>query len=182
MPKKAEQKPLPPKHELFVREYLRDLNATQAYLRAGYQTKSADVACACASRLLASAKVRARVDMELARASVRTGITPDRVLREYARAAFANAGRIIDGDTGKISDTASEDDLAAVASIKVKTTPLGEGDTMVEREVRMHDKIKALDALGNHLGLFRNDGAIRTEAPRIIDDVPRREGGAESGG
>ncbi len=66
-----------PKQERFVSEYLVDLNATQAAIRAGYAKKSADVE---GSRLLANAKVAAAVAAAQAKRSERTEITQDYVL------------------------------------------------------------------------------------------------------
>lgn len=168
-------KELNPKQALFVKEYMRDFNATQAYIRAGYSLKGAE---ASASRLLANAKVRARVDIEMAKASARTSVTPDRVIRELARIAFVNPACVIDFDTGEVSGFASEDDLAAVSGVKVKITPLGEGEKMVEREVKLHDKQKALEALAKNLGMLTGDLPLTLELPRIIDDIREGAGGA----
>ena len=49
------------KHEAFCREYIKCGNATDAYMRAGYKTKSANVAKSAASRLLTDVNVRARI-------------------------------------------------------------------------------------------------------------------------
>ena len=68
---------LPPKQEAFVSEYLVDLNATQAAIRAGYAEKSASVE---GSRLLVNTKVAAAVAAAQAKRSERTEITQDYVL------------------------------------------------------------------------------------------------------
>ena len=54
----AAANPLTPKQELFVMEYVVDLNGKQAAIRAGYSTKTAEVQ---ASRLLSHVKVQAAV-------------------------------------------------------------------------------------------------------------------------
>ena len=66
-----------PKQERFVSEYLVDLNATQAAIRAGYAKKSADVE---GSRLLVNAKVADAVAAAKAERSERTEVTADYVL------------------------------------------------------------------------------------------------------
>lgn len=68
---------LAPKREAFCEEYLIDLNATQAAIRAGYSEKSAEVE---GSRLLSNAKVKARVSELMAERSERVAITADYVL------------------------------------------------------------------------------------------------------
>ena len=70
-------KKLTPKQQRFVAEYLIDLNATQAAIRAGYAKKSADVE---GSRLLVNAKVSAAVATAQAKRSERTEIDADYVL------------------------------------------------------------------------------------------------------
>ena len=68
---------LTPKQQRFISEYLVDLNATQAAIRAGYAKKSADVE---GSRLLVNAKVSAAIAAAQAKRSERTEIDADYVL------------------------------------------------------------------------------------------------------
>lgn len=72
---------LSPKQQLFADEYLIDLNATQAAIRAGYSPKTADVK---GSQLLGIVKVRTYIEQKMAERSRRTGINQDRVLQELA--------------------------------------------------------------------------------------------------
>jgi len=71
---------LTPKQEMFIREYLIDLNATQAYIRAGYNVKSEDVAAVNANRLLSNAKIQAEIQQAMDKRAEKTGITADFVL------------------------------------------------------------------------------------------------------
>lgn len=144
-------KPLNPKQQRFIEEYLIDLNGTQAAIRAGYSPNTANEQ---AARLLADVSIRTRVDVALAERSKRTGINQELVVQELAKIARVNPADIIDSNTGEIK-TDSPDDLAAIASVRIKVTPTKNGD-MVEREVRMADKLKALELLGKHLGMFPN--------------------------
>lgn len=135
------------KQKRFCEEYLIDLNATQAAIRAGYSPATANEQ---GTRLLANVSISKAIAQEIADRSRRTGVNADRVVLELARIAFANAGDLIDADDATLKDDASRDDLAAVQSIKVKNM----GDMGIEREIRMADKLKALELLGRHLGLF----------------------------
>ena len=153
------------KQKRFVEEYLIDLNATQAAIRAGYSPNSArDIG----SENLTKPHIRARVEEALAERSKRTGINADRVVRELARIAFVNAADVINFDSATLSENASEDDTAAIASVKVKTIPTDAGEG-VEREIRICDKLKALELLGKHLGMFNNDPESNVPVTVVIN-------------
>ena len=66
------------KQQRFVEEYLIDLNATQAAIRAGYSPKTANEQGA---RLLANASVQEAIAKAMAERSRRTGISQDRVIQ-----------------------------------------------------------------------------------------------------
>lgn len=136
-------------HQRLIDEYMVDLNQTQAAIRAGYSPNSASQQ---ASDLFGRPYIQAHVNRRLAEASSRTGLNADRVIRELARISFANPARVVAAD-GSIVDGASEDDLAAIQSIKVKTTTSKAGTT-VEREVKFYDKNKSLELAGKHIGMF----------------------------
>lgn len=148
------------KQKRFVDEYLIDLNATQAAIRAGYSSETAQEQ---GSRLLSNVMVKAKIDKALAERSKRTGVTADRVVQELARIAFVNADDVIDADEGFIKDGASKDDTAAIQSVKVKIIPTREGEG-VEREIKLADKIRALELLGKHMGMFKDKLDIDMDA------------------
>jgi phage terminase small subunit len=156
------------KQKRFVEEYLVDLNATQAAIRAGYSPHTAkEIGC----ENLSKPHIRARVEKELAERSKRTGVNQDRVIRELARIALVNPVDVINMDEATIKEMASADDTAAILSVKVKKIPSEEG-TITEREIRMADKIKALELLGKHLGMFNEKLNINAEmAVKIVDDI-----------
>lgn len=155
------------KQERFCQEYMIDLNATKAAIRAGYSPKTANEQ---AGRLLVNVSIQNRIAQLQAEQSRRTGISADRVLRELAKVAFANAGDIVDADDATLKEDASPDDLAAVQSVKVKVF----GEDGVEREIKLADKLKALDLLGRHIGLFSgsaNGAEALSRAARLLEDV-----------
>ena len=140
------------KQERFCEEYLIDLNATQAAIRSGYSVNSAG---SIGSENLEKPEIRARIDAALAERSKRTGINADRVLRELGRIAFVNAVDVINMQDATVKGDAERDDTAAIASVKVKVIP-GEYGDGVEREIRLADKLKALELCGKHLGMFKD--------------------------
>ena len=151
------------KQQRFVDEYLIDLNATQAAIRAGYSAKTADVQ---GSRMLANCKVQQAISIAMAERSKRTGINQDRVVLELARIAFVKMTDIIDSD-GKIKDDATDDDLACIESVKYKSS---ESDTglSVERDVTLSPKLKALELLGKHLGMWNDKLDVNITQPIVI--------------
>nr|WP_325191353.1 terminase small subunit [uncultured Selenomonas sp.] len=152
---------LTPKQMRFVDEYLVDFNATQAAIRAGYSPKTA---AAAAARLLRNVNIQAEIARRQKDLQRRTEISQDRVVKELARIAFADASDYAcietymyenkDGtlsplqavspkDTGVLSD----DQRAAIAGIKQGANGI---------EIKLHDKIKALELLGRHIGMFND--------------------------
>ena len=141
------------KQQRFVEEYLIDLNATQAAIRAGY--KKSEYTDTNANKLLENTRIREAIDKAMAERSKRTGINQDRVIQELARIAFVNPQNVINPEDASVREDASEDDLACIQSVKVKTSFSDKGD-MTEREVKLNDKMKALELLGRHLGMFKD--------------------------
>lgn len=164
------------KQKLFVEEYLLDLNATQAAIRAGY---SPETAGAIGAENLKKPQIQKAVARAMAERSRRTGVNADRVVRELAKVAFANAGDLIDAKDATLKADAAPDDLAAIQSIKVKDM----GDMGIEREVRLADKLKALELLGRHLGIF--DDRLRVDAKmdtgKLDSILAQLQGGAPDG-
>lgn len=165
------------KQKRFCDEYLIDLNATQAAIRAGY---SPDSAGDIGSENLKKPDIRARIDKAIAEQSKRTGVNADRVVRELAKIAFVNAPNAVNLNDATVRKDADPNDTAAIASVKVKTIPT-EGGLGVEREIRFADKTRALELLGKHLGMFTDKVAIDTTAAvQIIDDIPEVNPSAQS--
>lgn len=152
------------KQQLFVEEYLIDLNATQAAIRAGYSTNSANE---IAAQNLAKLSIKESIDKALAERSRRTGINADRIITELAKIAFMNADDAINFKDGSVRTSASKDDLACIQSVKIKTSYSETGET-TEKEVKMYDKKAALELLGKHLGLFSDKLKIEGAIPVVI--------------
>ena len=117
------------KQERFVQEYLVDLNATQAAIRAGYSPETAG-AIGCEN--LKKPNIKARIDREMAEISARTGANQERIIRELGEIAFAQAGK-------------------------------------------QAYKLKALELLGKHLGLFaekvEHEGEIKVTLDKSLEDL-----------
>jgi phage terminase small subunit len=136
------------KRRAFVDEYLVDLNATQAAIRAGYSRRSA---CTLGSRLLALPVVRAALDAAIAARAERTRVSADRVIEEYARLAFTDMRNFTEWGPGGVTLRPHTALSAADAAAVVELIPVGAKGLA---RIKLHDKRPALDALARHLGLF----------------------------
>lgn len=147
----------------FVEEYLIDLNGTQAAIRAGYSVKTAQEQ---SSRLLSNVMVQEAISKAMAARSKRTGVNQDRVVLELAKIAFVKMTDLVDG-SGKIREDATDDDLSCIESIKYKHSDTDTGYS-VEREVKVASKLKALELLGKHLGMWNDKIDVNITQPIVI--------------
>lgn len=153
------------KQQRFVDEYLIDLNATQAAIRAGYSVRNGDK---IGSGLLGKTRVAEAISKKMADRSRRTGVNQDRVVLELAKIAFVNIKNVVNNDCEILPD-ADEADLAAIESVKVKTIPTKSGEVGIEREVKLYSKLKALEMLGKHLGMWNDKLDVNMNIPIIFE-------------
>lgn len=170
------------KQSVFVAEYLIDMNATQAAIRAGYSEKTAG---SQAFDLLKKPEIQDAISVAMAERSTRTDITQDRVLLELAKIGFSDIRKavawgpevqIVDPDTGEtavsngvalIASGIIDDDTAAAVS-EISQTAQG-------IKIKLHDKRAALVDIGKHLGMFRDKleltgkdgGPVEIVAPKL---------------
>ena len=139
---------LTPKQVLFVDEYLIDLNATQAAIRAGYSENSAKQ---IGTENLAKPDLQEAIAEAMNERSARMKIDQDRVMQEFARLglsdmrAFAEWGP--DGVTLTTSAELSDDAARCVAEVSETRTKDG-GSTV---RFKIHPKLPALESLMKHL-------------------------------
>ncbi|QNQ39402.1 terminase small subunit [Brucella intermedia] len=155
MPSKAQ---LTPKQEAFVAQYLLDLNATQAAIRAGYSEKTATEQ---GSRLLTNVKVQEAIAKGQNKTAAKLEITKERIVEELAKIGFSNmldymrAGT--DGDPYLDFSSLTREQAAALAEVTVEDFKDGRGEDA--RDVRrikfkLHDKKGALVDLAKMLGFM----------------------------
>lgn len=141
------------KQELFIREYMKDLNATQAYIRAGYKV-SENVAKTNASRLLSNANIRARIDELINKRSEKLELDAQWVLtklKDVAERCLTEVEPILefDHDSRSMQETG-------------------------EYRFDSQGANRALELIGKHLKMFTDKVEHSGEAGvRIINDIPR---------
>ncbi len=152
---------LNPRQQRFVEEYLVSLNAKQAAIKAGYGG-TPESAAQYAVELMKKPHVRAVIDEGIRERSIRTGIDQDMVVRELSRVAFSNIKDFVDwgvalavpadlideSPAGIMVKPPDEIDVAKLSAIAELSSNGG------RRKIRMHNKLKALELLGRHLGMF----------------------------
>ena len=171
------KKKLPAKKSLFIQEYLIDLNATQAALRAGYSPRTA---MKQGWQLLQEPRIKKEVQAAMNERSRRTEITADRVLQELARIGFVDTRNIMKvDDKGNMVVTASDildsDDAACISEISQTITENGGS-----LKIKLHDKLGALDKIGRHLKLFTDVQEQKhtfTQMGRVMVGDPKAEDG-----
>ena len=149
---------LTPKQRRFADEYMIDLNPTRAYRAVYLSVKKDETAAAAAARLLKNVNVSDYIAERMQAQQQRTGITQDRVLRELACIGFAKASDYakVDGPLVTITptDQLSPEQVAAIAGIE-------QGNFGIK--IKLHDKLKALELLGKHLGMFDKQDNNQTD-------------------
>ena len=144
-----------PKQQRFVEEYLIDLNATQAAIRAGYSEKTAG---SVGNENLTKPEIAAAVQQAMNARSARTEITADRVLQELAKIGFSDIRKVFTpgGNLLPIQDL-DDETAATMSSVEVVTRKVpGAEEAEVEHvaKIKLWDKRAALELLGKHLKLF----------------------------
>jgi phage terminase small subunit len=137
-----------PRQQRFIDAYLRTNDAPSAARAAGYGPSTVR---RNAAKLLKIPSVAAVLRAELDARAERTRIAADRIVLELARVAFSDMSRIADWDNpdGKVTmrppGELSDADRAAIARVTRHGGHLN---------IELHDKIRALDALGKYFKLW----------------------------
>lgn len=149
------------KQKRFVDEYLVDLNATAAARRAGYKDPN------IGRQLITKNNVSAEIQKRQEKLRGKLEITQERVLEELAAIAFANGtdfATITHNGLVRLTptDEVPEEKKKAVASIK---------EGQYGTEIKLHDKVRALELLGKHLGVFDANNSPTNEQENNIFEV-----------
>ncbi|WP_295664878.1 terminase small subunit, partial [uncultured Mucilaginibacter sp.] len=151
---------LTPKQQRFCDEYLIDMNATRAALRAGYTQ-----ATAMNGQLMEMPKIQAYLKKRTAEAAQKLQVSHETLLGELMKVAFANMGDYF-GDDGKIKamNDILDDKKSAIWSLKVS-----EGKYGTTVQLRLHNKLAALEKIAKHIKFYEVEQKKPVEEAVYVD-------------
>lgn len=156
------------KQKRFCEEYVIDLNATQAAIRAGY---SEETAGAIGWENLKKPEIESYLKELQAEISNRNGDLAQKVIEELKKIGFSNIQDYI-GLENTVKDLSEIDaqKAAAVSSIKRSVTEFGDeetGGTKTVLEFKLWDKLSALEKIGKHIGIFEADNKQKAAVIKV---------------
>ena len=161
--KTAKQQKLTDRQERFCLEYVVDLNATQAAIRAGYKEGTAGQT---AAENLKKPQIKKKIAQLQAEIAKRTEITADMVVRELAAIGFADVRECFDQHGNILNPKKLPDSIARVVAgidlIEVKK------DVKVKK-LKLWNKVAALESLAKHLGMYQQDAGATAININVID-------------
>lgn len=153
-----------PRQRRFCEEFAKDLNATQAAIRAGFSARTAKQQGA---RLLSNVDVQQLIEAAQRERAERVGLDVDRLMLELARIATADVRKLFDGQQLRPPAELPDEIAAAVAGVEVLTKPAGNGKIERVYRIKLADKRAALVELLERLEPRRRTRPVRLELPEI---------------
>lgn len=174
------------KQQRFVDEYLVDLNATQAAIRAGYSEKTAR---SISNENLTKPDIQAAIHQGMEARSGRVSITQDMVLRELAKIGFSDIRKVVRWGETMVRMAEAEEEgaddmvpyhgLALIDSTEIDDDTAGAiAEVSQGKEglkVKLHDKKSALVDIGRHLGMFGHGGPSELDAELKRLEIEKRK-------
>lgn len=155
------------KQELFCQEWVKDRNATQAAIRAGYSKKTAG---AIGNELLRNPKISERIDKARHQALMNATLTDQMIIDELkALGLWSVKDFVEEGNTIPDLTKLSRETLKPITGIKVTERFDLQGNLIRTVELKTVDKRAAIVDLGRHLGIFEKDNnqkAIKIKVTR----------------
>jgi phage terminase small subunit len=175
------RKYLTPNQALFCSEYLKDRNATKAYLVAYPNCKSENAAAVEGHRLLRNPKVHKYLENELQIVRLRNSIATDNILREEALICFFDIRKLFDEEGKLIPPNLLPEEVSRIIShLEIKERPVKEGDEWITEttyKYRFADKGAALGRMERHLGMYIDKQELTGPGGRAIEvkDISKNE-------
>lgn len=143
------------RYDIFVKEYVATHNATRAAKKAGYSEKTA---YSQGNRLLKNAEVKKKIKAEEKRVAKKLEVNQEKVLKELAKIAFSDASDYYQIAYSEKHGTfvffTPTDELTPDQRSAISEIGYGKHGPYV----KLHNKLQALNKLGEHLGIFKPEG------------------------
>lgn len=161
-------KELSPREERFVAEFLKELNQTEAYMRA-YNVSNRATARTQAAQVMSRPNVQLAIQQARRRDMEIAGLDRVRILRELVRVALVDIRQAFNDDGTLKSPKDWPDDLAAaVAGLEVAEIRDVDGTAIGNlKKFKLLNKMEAIDKAMRHLGLFELDNKQVNEASQV---------------
>lgn len=171
-----ENKPLTNKQRVFVEEYLRDFNATQAAIRTGYSPRTANEQ---GSRLLSYVSIKEAIAERIAQRRM----SADEVLDKLSDIARGDMGDFLDvGSMGfsiDLNKAKEAGKLHLLKKVKMRTTTTlskeGVETETHDIDIELYDKVSVLEKMGRHHKLFTDktelSGSVEVFDVEYVDDT-----------
>lgn len=138
------------RQELFCREYIKDLNGTQAAIRAGYSPKTAD---RMAYELLKKPEIQAFVLQSKAERVEEVKVDANYVLKRLIEIDEMDVADILD-DGGDFLPIRKWPKVWRTTLSGLDIAIINSGDTeAIIKKIKWPDKVKNLELLGKHIGV-----------------------------
>jgi len=141
---------LSPRQERFVTEYLVDMSAKEAAIRAGYSPRTADKK---GSGLLRHPGVVAAIEARKAEIMAQAGVDATWLLKRLVAESEADLADLYDKATGDLLPIEKWPKIwrsGLVTGVEMHVTSGGEA---VIKKVRLSDRVKRLEMIGRHVGV-----------------------------
>ena len=153
----------------FCHEYLVDLNATQAAIRAGYREKTARV---IGAENLTKPYIKARIEELQAEIAKRNRITTDYLVNEFKSIADDDIKNYLDFKKTragiKVGFKKNISELETKNIQQIQTGPNG------EIRIKLYNRDNALIQLGRHTGLFNDQLTIKNNLEEVLKGISDR--------
>ena len=170
---KIDTQKLTTKQEVFVQEYLTDLNATQAAIRAGYSPKYAGTN---ADKLLKNTNVAAAIAEAKTERANRTQVTADWLLKHLADQSVADLADLYHASTGTLKAVHEWPLIwrqGLVLGFDVQQIRVGDGAVGEVIKVRLADRIRILELVGRHVDVeaWRENAKVEVVDNRLVEKL-----------
>ena len=156
------------RHERYCQGVVEGKTSDRAYIDAGFKPGRNN-----AARLRAKENIQTRIEELQSHALKRHDVTVDRIIEEFAKIGFFDIRKIFDESGNLKLPSELPDDLAgAISGLEIVTAQKGQGKVEYVAKIKLADKRSALDSIGKHLHMFKEDVPVKAEVvQKTVSDL-----------